>query len=241
MDLEVDESFADLKGIDSFKAWSKCLEQHVTRLGFSRFMFSLRASVKADPRSGLNTGNFPASWWEVYERAAYARIDPVVLHCTHSVLPVVWAERLYNSTIQRALREDAVAHGLAHGVTLALHGPKGMFGTFDLSLDDASEQQVRALIQAHWSELSLLRDSALQSALKFLDGARAAGAIKLTKREKEVLQWSALGKTSWEISNICSCSEASVDFHFRNIRRKFGGTTRIAAAVRALSMQIIQI
>lgn len=241
MDLEVNESFANLKGIDRLEEWSECLQHHISRLGFSRFWFSLRGGVKADPRSGLSTGNFPADWREVYERAAYARIDPVVLHCTHSVLPVVWSERLYNSTIQRALREDAVAHGLAHGVTLALHGPKGVFGTFDLSLDDASEQQVRGLMQAHWSVLPLLRDSALQSALKFLGSARTAGAIRLTKREKEVLQWSALGKTSWEISNICNCSESSVDFHFRNIRRKFGVTTRSAAAVRALSMQIIQV
>ncbi|HEJ3682863.1 TPA: LuxR family transcriptional regulator [Pseudomonas aeruginosa] len=71
-----------------------------------------------------------------------------------------------------------------------------------------------------------------------LHGARGElGA--LTSREKEVLQWCAIGKTSWEISVICNCSEANVNFHMGNIRRKFGVTSRRVAAIMAVNLGLI--
>lgn len=66
-------------------------------------------------------------------------------------------------------------------------------------------------------------------------------AIKLTTREKEVLQWSAAGKSSWEIGQIVSCSEAGVNYHFCNIRRKFGVRSRWVAVVMALDLGLIQL
>ncbi|WP_033045937.1 MULTISPECIES: response regulator transcription factor [Pseudomonas] len=53
-----------------------------------------------------------------------------------------------------------------------------------------------------------------------------AQTIRLTKREKEFLQWSEAGKSSWEIAVIVDCSEANVNYHFNNIRRKFGVSSR---------------
>ncbi|WP_288101456.1 LuxR family transcriptional regulator [Pseudomonas sp.] len=64
--------------------------------------------------------------------------------------------------------------------------------------------------------------------------------ITLTTREKEVLQWSAAGKSSWEIARIFSCSEAGVNYHFNNIRRKFGVRSRWVAMVMALEQGLIR-
>ncbi|APC14455.1 helix-turn-helix transcriptional regulator [Pseudomonas frederiksbergensis] len=65
-------------------------------------------------------------------------------------------------------------------------------------------------------------------------------AITLTAREKEVLTWGVAGKSSWEIAQICSCSEAGVNYHFCNIRRKFGVRSRWAAMAKALEQGLIQ-
>lgn len=51
-------------------------------------------------------------------------------------------------------------------------------------------------------------------------------SIQLTNREREFLQWSEAGKSSWEIAVIVDCSEANVNYHFNNIRRKFGVSSR---------------
>lgn len=65
--------------------------------------------------------------------------------------------------------------------------------------------------------------------------------VVLTAREKEVLQWSAAGKSSWEIGQIVSCSEAGVNYHFCNIRRKFGVNSRWTAVVKALEQGLIHL
>ena len=65
--------------------------------------------------------------------------------------------------------------------------------------------------------------------------------ITLTKREKEVLQWSARGKSSWEIGQICCCSESGVNYHFCNIRRKFGVSSRWTAVIRAPEQGLIHL
>lgn len=65
--------------------------------------------------------------------------------------------------------------------------------------------------------------------------------ITLTKREKEVLLWSARGKSSWEIGQIVNCSESGVNYHFCNIRRKFGVSSRWTAVFKALEQGLIQL
>lgn len=71
--------------------------------------------------------------------------------------------------------------------------------------------------------------------------ARQPSNIALTIREKEALLWSAKGKSSWEISRIFNCTEAGVNYHFSNIRRKFGVSSRWAAVMMALELGLIQL
>lgn len=66
-------------------------------------------------------------------------------------------------------------------------------------------------------------------------------AISLTAREAEVLKWGVAGKSSWEIARIVNCTEAGVNYHFCNIRRKFGVTSRWAAMMKALEQGLIQL
>ncbi|NBA94746.1 response regulator transcription factor [Pseudomonas sp. R5(2019)] len=63
--------------------------------------------------------------------------------------------------------------------------------------------------------------------------------IVLTPRELDVLGWFSLGKSTWEIAHILSCTEATVNFHFCNIRRKFDVSSRTAALVKALRLGIV--
>ena len=63
----------------------------------------------------------------------------------------------------------------------------------------------------------------------------------LTKREVEVLQWSARGKTSAEISIILDLGKRTVDFHIDNAREKLNVATRTEAVVRAALLNIIQL
>lgn len=65
------------------------------------------------------------------------------------------------------------------------------------------------------------------------------GPVKLTAKETEVLLWAAKGKSVWEISRIQERSEAAINFHMCNIRRKFGVSTLRAALVLAITQGLI--
>jgi LuxR family quorum-sensing transcriptional regulator LasR len=238
MDFESAMLLCDVETPDE---WFTELESQVSRLGFGKTLLGLIADPKASFDSAFIVSNYPSQWREAYDRANYAVIDPTVQHCMASVLPIRWSEQIYKSDVQLEFREEASAHGLINGLTFPMHGPQGQFGTFSLSVDMGDEETAKQFIQHHWATLSLVKDTALAGALKFVGTAKKNVEVSLTNREREVLQWSAIGKTNWEISNICNCSEATVDFHFKNIRRKLGVSTRSAAAVLALSMKIISI
>lgn len=72
-------------------------------------------------------------------------------------------------------------------------------------------------------------------------GTEQQEGITLTNRENEVLQWSAAGKSSWEIGQIIKCTEAGVNYHFCNIRRKFGVSSRWTAVIKALEQGLIHL
>ncbi|WP_459744950.1 helix-turn-helix domain-containing protein [Pseudomonas sp. 3A(2025)] len=65
--------------------------------------------------------------------------------------------------------------------------------------------------------------------------------IKLTPKEMETLQWAVRGKTAWEISRIQGRSEATINFHLCNIRRKFGVNTLCAALMRAIELRVVRV
>ncbi|MBO1113660.1 helix-turn-helix domain-containing protein [Bordetella petrii] len=64
-------------------------------------------------------------------------------------------------------------------------------------------------------------------------------AKPLSNRERDCLHWSALGKTSWEISVILGVSERTVNFHIGNACSKLGVYNRRAAVAVALSQGLL--
>lgn len=57
---------------------------------------------------------------------------------------------------------------------------------------------------------------------RFRDPARAAANLRLSPREREVLQLIAEGRAAKEIAHVLSVSVKTVDFHRENIKRKLG-------------------
>ena len=59
--------------------------------------------------------------------------------------------------------------------------------------------------------------------------------LGLTRREREVLQWAAAGKTNAEIGAILDMSPRTVEKHFEHVFEKLGVETRVAAVMRLLA------
>jgi DNA-binding CsgD family transcriptional regulator len=69
--------------------------------------------------------------------------------------------------------------------------------------------------------------------------AGPAGRPVLSPRERECVQWTAAGKTTWEIAGILEISTNTVDGYIASATRKLGAVNRTQAAVEALRRAII--
>lgn len=225
--------------------WRDALFSLARRQGFDQVLYGIVSSRKAKLESAFLQSNYSSAWRDRYDADRLHYVDPTVIHCLNNSVPILWDPQTFNAPRQREFYEEACGYGIRSGVTFPIHGPNGEFGVMSFasdSLPDANE------IQHYLSALSLIRDYAFQSSLKFLraneEAASAPGAPsderpRLTRRELEVLNWVMVGKSSWEISKITNCSEATVNFHIANVRQKFGVSTRQQALVKAIGMGIL--
>lgn len=69
--------------------------------------------------------------------------------------------------------------------------------------------------------------------------AEGADNNVISERERECLQWAAMGKTSWEISQILGVTESTIIYHLRNATRKLDAANRLHAVAKALKASII--
>lgn len=67
----------------------------------------------------------------------------------------------------------------------------------------------------------------------------SAQESKLTKREKEILQWMSSGKSNWEIAQVVGLSESTVKNHVHHILVKLHATTRAQAVAKAINLKLI--
>lgn len=214
------------------------LKTSVQALGFDQFLLGVevkRPLVK--PIQHVCSGYKP-EWQRLYLERGYISVDPTVHHCQTSTLPMVWNESHYDNG-SRALWEEARSHGIAHGLSLALHDNAGVKSMFSLARDKSVDKDERELASvltgakvlatcAHFAATQLLVPGMIKQALP-----------PLTAREVECLNWSAKGKTAVEIGMILHISEATAVFHLSNVVRKFGVSNRIQAIAMGVSLGLV--
>lgn len=98
---------------------------------------------------------------------------------------------------------------------------------------DACQTRFKATIERHGTTLELLGTLFHRSARRLFVSNRMVAGITLSPREFQCLEWSARGKTAWEISVILGISRRTVAYHLDNAKRKLG-VHSIAEAVARL-------
>ena len=63
--------------------------------------------------------------------------------------------------------------------------------------------------------------------------------ISLTDKERDILSWVARGKSDPDIGDILNLSEFTINYHMRNIFKKFNVNSRITVVVKAVSYGLI--
>ena len=63
--------------------------------------------------------------------------------------------------------------------------------------------------------------------------------ISLTRREIEILRWTADGKSAKGISNALEISVDTVNFHLKNCMRKFNASSKTSATAYAIAYGLL--
>jgi LuxR family transcriptional regulator, quorum-sensing system regulator LasR len=234
--------FAELFNVSSEQGWCSSLFEIGHNLGFDQTLFALVCQPGQRLEDAFLRSSYSSQWRHIYDTTQLHHVDPTVAHCVTRNTPLIWSPDIFTSKPQKEMYEEACSYGIRSGVTLPIHGPKGELGIMCFVNDAKPGKKFRQELLQHLPLLSLMRDFVFDSSLPF---AAKAGEFEpvpsLTPREVECLRWAAAGKSSWEIAKILICSEAAINFHIGNVRRKMDVTTRREAVVKALRLGLIHL
>lgn len=220
-------------------SWRRALLDVAGTVGFEHVMYAVVHSRHTQYENAFVQSNYSTEWRERYDAERFAYVDPTVGHCLTSTLPIIWQPEAFDTEGGRILYEEASAHGMRTGVTLPIHGPNGEVGLLSLASDAPPDEKFACDIMRRMADLTLIRDYSFASSVPFAQPSGGEPLPRLTRRELEVLHWVMAGKSSWEISMITRCSEATVNFHLANVRQKFNVNTRQQAVVKAIALGLL--
>jgi LuxR family quorum-sensing transcriptional regulator LasR len=221
-------------------SWREQLFALAHEEGFEQVLYGMVPSRHVRLENAFVASSYAPDWRERYDAERFAYVDPTVSHCLTSNLPIIWAPGTFEGAAQRQFYEEACGFGIRAGATLPVHGANGEFGVLSFASNVRADARFEREVSERMAALVLIRDYAFASSLR-LCGATLAheAAPRLTRRELEVLNWVMAGKSSWEISKITNCSEATVNFHMANVRQKFNVNTRQQAVVKAIALGLV--
>ena len=181
--------------------------------------------------------NYSPAWQAAYSANRYLDIDPYVMRAMRSVKPVLWDSELKAQAPE--FWQEAHAHGICEGwgQTLLNSETQGLVtfarGSEAITALELETKQAALSWLAQITHLGLTR---LQ--MRGADSVIPV-PIELSQREKEILQWTADGKSSDDVSVILGISKRTVNFHINHCLKKLGCQNKIAAAVKASLMGLL--
>lgn len=219
-------------------------------LGFQRHGYAVKF---LQPASSVNDSyhyfhDYRNEWGATYatlHRPEAARNDARIAHARTGLPAISWNTRgqfgyirPMPTLLHRAKRQVQMASefDMTAGITVPswARGVDWAFMTFSTN----STYDLREL--GHCTASSVYFVNCLQASLDRL--LRNGQSIpRLSARECEVLHWSAIGKTAWEISMILRISERTVNFHLQRAAAKLQVKGSRAACARALALGLISL
>ena len=182
--------------------------------------------------------NFPPDFTDAYLDRKCQKFDPVVVETMGSNILTWWDSERLNSRdpIAEKIVNDRFAQGCSIGISLPVRGKGGQFSIFSLWSSDRD-----GFRDAVADGFDTLHAYALYLHEALFRQRRGQDAHGLTDTEQELLRWTALGKTAWEISVLVSLPERTVHYHLAEASRKLGAPNKTAAVCIALKAGLLDV
>ncbi|MBD8163283.1 transcriptional regulator SdiA [Erwinia persicina] len=214
---------------------TRLIEQQANELEFDFYALFIRHPVPFTRPKTFFYCNYPKKWVEYYLQEDFARSDPVLKKC---FLPgVVWQWQAVEAGDGQRVLDAAREHGICQGISCSVLANNRAVGI--LSLSTASSSKNRALTPEIELKLQYISELAMTALITMNDISMSIARLELSEREREILKWTAEGKTSAEISLILSISENTVNFHQKNMQKRFNAPNKTQVASYAAAIGLI--
>ncbi|MFY0596108.1 MAG: LuxR family transcriptional regulator [Cognatishimia sp.] len=181
---------------------------------------------------------YSEEWQNHYQEQGLHNLDPTLHTAMKSIAPVDWS-RLSRDANFRRVFNDASEFGVSErGTTIPIRGPYGEFGMLSVTRD-CSEQEWKKQRRSVMAELQKIASHVHDHVMTSAPITRFLHHPNLSKREIEILQWIAAGKSQQDIADILNISNRTVEVHLRSSRNKLFALTTAQAVGRAVGMDLI--
>lgn len=178
-------------------------------------------AVLPNPICDYGITDFPEDFKEAWIEKLYIIHDPVLRHALTCQSIFTWQDAYESATdFGRKIFEEAKDYGMVDGVAIPVRigrYPTGLVSLVHSSPNFSAEELAR---------IQLVAVHACTQLIRILNAEQEDQTIVLTKREVEVLQYVAGGKTNWEVGKIFGITEDAIKMHMKNINRKLDASNR---------------
>lgn len=238
MTLDIDVSNT-LRIVETMPALDETLDEVLKAYRVDKWLYAqaprvLTTHVKNDEVPShyrVSSCGYPEDFVEKYDREL-SRQDPSPQIACQSSWPLKWSS-LPEGDFRFYRRFDEAC--FERGWLIPVHGPRKVSGymlvVFDEGVDDgkipvAIQSVQSACIWAHLKYAELLLPQSVET-------------IKVSQREKQVLNELAQGKTNREISEALSVSPLTVDTFVRRLFENLNVSDRVSAVLRGIHYGVI--
>lgn len=201
------------------------------------YWFLGTSSQMPDRLTWLST--YDENYMSIYMRDYTPLGDPAFNVCFGRLLPLDWAEIREADDTTRNIHDVAKQYGIGkQGISFPIRDPgvgEAMFSV-NFECEDRHWNEVRTdLVNgfhlfAHYFHLRMK---------EVIAGRPVTSDYDLSRRETEVLQWAAEGKTAWETAKLVGVSERAIRLYTENAMSKLKAKTKTQAVAIAVRNQIL--
>lgn len=206
---------------------------------FGRVNAMLVTEVASGKTDFACIGNTPEAFTAAFNDPVLGQRDPVMQHVRGHVTPIVYDQNTYVSAGAGELWETQAPFGYRTGIVVSIRLANCLRYAVGIDREEVISvcQETRARMTG---EVMLMAAYSADAARKLLgSGHGIAQPVELTPREREILTWTLLGKSSWVVGELIGLDASTVNFHVRNAMRKFGVSSKHVAAVHAFKLGLI--
>lgn len=229
------EAIELMKSTSSLDEFATTFSGIVRKIGYRYFVISGIPGPYEELDKFIVVKDLPDCWEALYKRKRYVDFDPIIERCISSEHPFRWSEVINDPGIRPealAVMSEAGRYGLINGLCIPIHGVNGYEAGVSLSGRDAgiSNEELNNVHMVCLYSFNILKTIVRDSVIS---------VSQLTKREKEILSWAALGKTNRDIAQSLFLAEETVASHMKSAMKKLSAQNKAEAVATALRARII--